>query len=77
MSEPTLKCPSHRSNTYLGGEEFPHFKSSGSPDDAIPFFEYFGPEVANAASLNIATPKWQFVCDPEKNKTSFCEYGLG
>ena len=39
--------------------------------------EYFGPEVANAASLTSATPKWQFKCDPEKNKTSFCDYGLG
>ena len=39
--------------------------------------EYFGPEVANAASLTSATPKWQFKCDPEKNKTSFCDDGLG
>merc|ERR1719394_541471 len=27
--------------------------------------------------LNILDPKLQFKCDPEKNKTSFCDFGLG
>ena len=64
---------------YEGGEEFPFFKSSGSTDDATPFFEYYGPEVANAGALTTATPKWQFKCDPESGKpgTSQCDYGLG
>ena len=63
---------------YEGGEEFPFFKSSGSTDDANPFFEYFGPEVASATTLTTATPKWQYKCDPEvAGNTPQCDYGLG